>query len=592
MKVNDCYRSDLSQHQLNINVLSKKRHKIGGLRLLVFVLAFLSLLAQSYLIGFILFIVFISTFAALLRYDLSLKHQLDKEKAHVSLISYELHPEKCKGFIFDNGDRYKQANHAYANDLDILGKGSVFEQINRCFTRWGEKKLASWLLNPSDVASIKERQRTIEELSGKTNFRSELGVLGILKQHLNKTDDDKVWRSSDKTIKEMSKTRALTWFFTIINSSFLVLTIINPSMFVAFILSYFVTYYTVYYFNWKKFSSCFHNISKTEEEIKFYMGFLKVIENEEFESPMLTALQKEIKIDSKIAIRELRRLELLIKWTNYRLNMLFQPSFNAFFYIDIKCLLKIEKWKKRYGANYIKWQKAIGEIEALNSLANFHFKNEDWVFPKISSDFQFKAIGIGHPLIAPQRRKINNYNINQDKGVDLVTGSNMSGKSTFLRTLGVNVVLALAGSVVCCEYLELAPLRLMTYMRIEDSLLDGTSTFYAEIKRLKKILTESENDDYAFLLLDELLRGTNSYDKEKGTIAIVNKLLEENTVAIVATHDLNITNLIDDYPNRIRNFFFDIKVIDGKMNFDYILSPGVCQSANASLLLNEIGLKV
>ncbi|MGB8358461.1 MAG: DNA mismatch repair protein MutS, partial [Bacteroidales bacterium] len=255
--------------------------------------------------------------------------------------------------------------------------------------------------------------------------------------------------------------------------------------------------------------------------------------------------------------------------------------------------LALEGWKRDHSGSTTTWFASMAEFEVISSVANMAFNNPDWVMPKVVPEyFTFRAEDAGHPLIPHSRRINNDIEISGKGKAVLVTGSNMSGKSTFLRTCGVNTVLALAGAPVCAKTFTVSHMNVYSSMRIADSLEENISSFYAELRRLHSIITVAENDPKVFLLLDEILRGTNSNDRYTGSVALIKQLTGYDTVTMVATHDLRLTQLTEELPGRIDNYHFDVKVSGEELFFDYKLTPGVCASFNATLLMKKMGIKV
>jgi len=266
---------------------------------------------------------------------------------------------------------------------------------------------------------------------------------------------------------------------------------------------------------------------------------------------------------------------------------------NLLFFTDIHFCLALERWKREHASRIPGWFAAMAEFEVLASLGNMAFNNPGWVFPKVTEDyFVFSAQQMGHPLIPAGRRINNDFAVSGAGRAIIVTGSNMSGKSTFLRTCGVNAVLAFTGAPVCASAFEVSLLRLHSSMRISDSLEENISSFYAELRRLRAIISGAESDPKVFLLLDEILRGTNSDDRYTGSVALIKQLTGYGAVAMVATHDLRLAGLDQELPDAIENYHFDVKVNDEELFFDYRLTPGICSSFNASLLMKKMGIKV
>lgn len=503
------------------------------------------------------------------------------------------HNELSLNEIFPaKSEKYLEKDHNYAFDLDVFGNNSLFNFVNRCNSSYGFKTLASWLSAPSSYSEILERQEATKEISEKTDFRIKIGIAGILNRGDEVLNEENNWISNEKTVCQLRQLKITVSIFMGVSFILLFLSILNGLYLPVLILFLIFTNLFIYSHKWTKIKHIYDNISKTDKSLKYYNQFITIIEEENFRSSLLQRLKEELKVENKSAIKNIKSLQNSIKWIDYRLNFMYQMFINTLFYTDIILLYQIENWKLLYGSKLNFWQKTIGHFEALNSLSILHFNNPDWCFPTLSKEFKIELFEAGHPLIPDIQRVTNNYKINKLGNVDIITGANMSGKSTFLRTIGVNIILALAGAPVCCNKMIISPLKLMTYMRINDNLQDGTSTFYAEIKRLKSILEEIKNDEYAFMLLDELLRGTNSRDRSIGTGAIIESIINKKTTAIIATHDLSITKMQNKYIENIRNYHFDISVKEKEMYFDYKLKEGVSSSTNASILMSKIGIEL
>ncbi|RZK66303.1 MAG: DNA mismatch repair protein MutS, partial [Pedobacter sp.] len=296
---------------------------------------------------------------------------------------------------------------------------------------------------------------------------------------------------------------------------------------------------------------------------------------------------------SKIPVsKEIKTLSKVIQKFDARLNLIVGGFLNGLFLWDLQCCISLDKWYQSSSKDVISALNHLGDFEEIISLATLAYNQPAWVFPSIDEGFQLSGTEIGHPLIAVERRVNNDFYLEAKPTVDIVTGSNMAGKSTFLRTLGINMVLAYAGGPVCARSLQLSVFSINTYMRIKDSLNESTSTFKAELNRLKMILKNIEQDKNTFVLIDEMLRGTNSKDKYLGSKVFVEKLIAEKTPGLFATHDLQLADLKEDHPTTLRNFHFDIQIINGEMEFDYKLKQGPCSTFNAAILLKQIGLSL
>ncbi|SMO59862.1 MutS domain III [Saccharicrinis carchari] len=581
------YTTELEKTKKEITCREIKDKNNGYFRLVLFLL----IISCSFFLSkyfYICVTILCVIFTCIVVSNLINKNKLNYHKALYKLYNFELNHNSTKINLFDNGLTYIDPKHLYSNDLDLFGKNSIFEFINRCHSEIGSKTLANWLLYPGTSKVIKDRQLAVEELSQKLEFRKKVGVSGILNtenKHIQK------WRGDPESVRKLRIIKFKGLALSIINVSLLFISVIYGVVLPFFVISITFSYFYMYSFQWKKIETLYKEISKLDGDLKYFRKYIAAIENESFSSVLLNNLKNEISLNNISGIKTTKKLQKYIQITDLRLNYVFLLFVNTFFYVDILMLYKIEKWKLENGKQLTMWQKIIGKYEALMSLSILHFNN-NWCFPTIADEFNIEIVNAGHPLIPVEKCVTNSYKMDALGRVDILTGSNMSGKSTFLRSVGVNIVLALAGAPVFAVEMTISPLQLMTYMRIEDNLQENTSTFYAEIIRLRTILENIRNNSYSFLLLDELLRGTNSSDKKQGSIAIIEHILKNNSSSIIATHDLSIAKLYEGTSNAIRNYHFDIKVNNKTMSFDYKLCTGICNSSNATLLLKEIGLNV
>jgi DNA mismatch repair ATPase MutS len=331
---------------------------------------------------------------------------------------------------------------------------------------------------------------------------------------------------------------------------------------------------------------------KIGDTLNNYAIVFDKIEKEPWESAFCSSLVKILK-DGNTSTR-IKDLSRLINKLNYHLNLIVGFILNVFLLWDIRQIIAIENWKRDNHDNIEAAFDVIAEYEALLSLASLQVNYPDWCVPEIAegTGYTLTATGLAHPLISSKKRIENDYELADNHQIDIITGSNMAGKSTFLRTAGINTVLALCGAPVCARQMKVSVMTIVSYMRIKDSLNESTSTFKAELDRLQMLLAAVEGEQKIFFLIDEMLRGTNSVDKYRGSKAVIERLISKEGVGMVATHDLQIAELEQKYPAYIRNFYFDIQVINGEMLFDYKIKHGECKTFNASLLLKQIGIDV
>ncbi|HEY8783501.1 MAG TPA: DNA mismatch repair protein MutS [Mucilaginibacter sp.] len=495
--------------------------------------------------------------------------------------------------IYDNGSRFTNEKHYYSADLDIFGNASLFQLINRAATSTGNNKLSELLNNPAAKETIKLRQDAVKELSKKNDWKLELQALLLfaakenVSQLLNLFQYLRIplnlpgekWLSYYAKIAPFLLAAAIlpAWFYPAIKGIAILIGLINLGIVSS----------KAFYI--KKADLIAGKIGDT---LSSYSIVFEKIEKEHWQSIYCNKLVQNLKEWHTSA--KIKELSGLINKLNYHLNIIVGFILNLFLLWDIRQIIAIENWKRDNQQSIEAAFDVIAEFEALISLASLHINYPGWCFPEIEERpaYTLLAKGLAHPLISTEKRIENDYELDDTYKIDIITGSNMAGKSTFLRTTGINTVLALCGAPVCANYMKVSVMTIISYMRIKDSLNESTSTFKAELDRLQMLLKAVESDTKVFFLIDEMLRGTNSVDKYRGSKAVIEQLISKKAVGLVATHDLQIADLETSHPDYIRNFYFDIQVKDGEMLFDYKIKHGECKTFNASILLKQIGIDV
>ncbi|PLW91916.1 MAG: DNA mismatch repair protein [Marinilabiliales bacterium] len=539
----------------------------------------------AFLIGAILFL---GIFIFMIRLHNKLSYERKIVKARIAINEEELAYLNDRELPFKDGKEFSDSKHFFTYDLDVFGHDSLYQHLNRTATYSGENTLAKRLSDLLPDEKIVENQEAVEELRNKTEWRQNIYAIA-------RNIDDSAERNAHilewakRKDKGISKAMvflswilpAALWFFIIyqIFAGFSFgITLINVLIFTNIFILF------SYYKRIKNIFTESDNISKT---LKGYALMLTEIENEKFDSSEMMRLQNTLK-NSKTASNEIARLSNLFGQLEQVLNLLGALISNGFFLYHIRVLNHIYKWKEKNAGQIETWLKTIGEAETLNSLANFAFNNPEYGFPKINNDQIIEFKEAGHPLISRKVRIDNDISFREHPFV-VLTGSNMSGKSTFLRTLGINMVLARAGSVVCAKDASLHPLPILVSMRVEDSLTDNESYFFAEVNRLHRISQEVQKGK-CFVLLDEILRGTNSDDKRKGTKEFIKALMKSDIIGVIATHDLDICTLQKDYSDKIINKYFEVDIVDNELAFDYKIRDGICQNQSATFLMKKKGI--
>ena len=493
----------------------------------------------------------------------------------------------------ETGLEFADANHPYAGDLDIFGNHSIFRLLNRTYTYEGSRKLASYLRSPVPVDEVLLRQDAVAELRPLLDWRQELAALAYLNPSVGESPQAlKNWATKPTEPLPVYLTIA-RWLFPAITLTLLTL------------------WMTGYLPGWAVTASLLvhgvllgqaaeraKNVSEQtfamSQALKTYRDLLKHLENPRFESAILHRLQAVTNLENRSAAAAIGKLSQLVENLNFRRNPYFFLLVGIVTLWDIHYLQALDRWQRTYGPHLNDWLDALAEAEALNSLAGLAYAHPEYAVPEFREEpLQLDAQQARHPMLMGNKGVANSLKIDGNGQTILITGSNMSGKSTFLRTIGTNVVLALAGSVVAAEKLICSPVQVFTSMRTQDSLEENTSSFYAELKRLKTLIdrTRQTSNWPVLYFLDEILKGTNSADRHRGARALILQLHETSASGFVSTHDVELGDLAATHPF-VHNYSFRSDVIDGKLHFDYQLQTGVCRSFNASQLMESIGIEM
>ncbi len=512
-------------------------------------------------------------------------HQLKQNETELEVLNGNL-----KGLW--GGAEFEVSNHRYASDLDIFGDNSLYALINRAVTWTGRKVMADWLLAQADAAEVAKRQEAVKELREMIDFRQNLHAHIVYSPNLTNCPSGLFgWISEPASI---AKPKRIIATITVLSLISLVGIIAAAFGYGYSILSISVLLNFVYNTRWiKRVGGVHQKLSRNGEILDAYSRMIGFMRSHEFQTPLLKEKLDKLHRGKYSASHSVKRLSVILKRLDLRLNMLIGVALNLLFFWDVWQLMALDRWKQMHRNDVQEWFNALGELECLSSMANLSFNNPGWAFPTVGhEDFVFKAEGLGHPLIRADKRVCNHVHLDGPGKLVLVTGSNMSGKSTFLRTLGVNMVLAGAGSPVCATRCEVSIRSPYTSMRIADSLEDNISTFYAELGRISEIIRAVNANERVMLLLDEILRGTNSTDRHRGAKALLRQLIGSNAVGVVATHDLGLAlpELIGN--GKLDPFYFDVQVEDDNLYFDYKLHPGTCKTLNASILMRKMGIDV
>lgn len=485
---------------------------------------------------------------------------------------------------FDGGKEFISNEHPFNQDLDLFGPSSLFERINRTRTVNGKKLLAA-LLNSNDIENIEKKQEAIKELRDLAIWRQEFQAnAGMTSTEISSDEASKWFHNYTPFVPKL-----FTWFSLVYSAgsiSMITLYFMDIISYIPALILLVVGFLIVgKYF--ARMTVFYNEISELNDTFNQYALLLNALETKEFKSELLREQVEKVNEHTVLASKLLKELSSRVDLLGIRNIMIFGFLANGFFLWDLYHAYKIEKWIKQFDSNVDDWFTCIEFFDAMNSFANYSFNHPDFVFPTLSSSQVISAKQIGHPMIAASKNVMNSIELSK-KDFLIITGANMAGKSTFLRTLGSSIVMANCGLPVHAEQFAYTPIKLISSMRTSDSLAQEESYFYSELKRLKAIVDEINKEPY-FLILDEILKGTNSHDKAEGSWKFVERIMKTETTGIIATHDLSLCELEKEHAN-IHNYYFDAEIVNDELHFDYTLKSGVCKNMNASFLLRKMNI--
>ena len=493
---------------------------------------------------------------------------------------------------FDGGLDMNDPKHDFSGDIDLFGDDSLFRYLNRTVTGPGRSQLAGWLSEPYDLREeIIERQEAVRELAGKLAWRQHFMACG-----LDKPLAEKEIKSLNDWLKEDDN--FFTTPFIKLSAYILPAAAVITLVFVfAGILSLKV-FILLYVFNlmligiFIKRSNRIHAmVSQKHIFLSSVEQLVATFEKEQFKSSVLTATQEKMCTRQGSAAEKIRELKFLIQAFDNRLNLFVGFILNGLLLWDFHCIIKLEKWRTSVSSSLPVWMNLLGKIDGFNSLANYAYNNPDYSFPQVENgEPVLEADSLGHPLLKRETRINNDFSVKRRGQVFIITGANMAGKSTFLRTVAVNMVLGMIGAPVCAGGMKLSPVKLFTSMRTTDSLSHNESYFYAELKRLKALKERLETGENIFFILDEILKGTNSTDKSLGSKLFLRRVIEYRGTGLIATHDISLGEMETEFPVNVVNKCFEIEIDGEKISFDYLLRDGITRKMNAAALMKQMGI--
>lgn len=588
MEARTFYTQQVEKLNKEISALKLTMRTISTIRLAVFLgttfsvyLFFgnFSMIGASLAVGIALFLWLINRYA-------DTKRKLDFKKELLRINTLEINYMDGISLPEQTGDAYIFETHDYNQDIDLFGEGSLFQKLNRTGLKNGEKELAS-ILNSNTIDNVKARQKAIQTLAEMPEWRQEFTAIAALIKSEISTESITNWIKNHQ--------RFVPKVFSWITIPF---SVVSAILLAAYFLGFLNGYFIAGWFSLglgltsrflKKITEMYNVTSKIDDLLQQYALLLKRIESSEFDSEQLQKWKSKIETNNIPASERLATLSSFIDSLGNRNNMIFGFIGNGLLLWDLRFAYRIENWMDAFDGELTHWFETIAQFDAINSMASYSFNHQNYVYPAIteSPKLQFKAENIGHPLLNHKKMVTNSISLDQ-QDFFIITGANMAGKSTFLRTVAMNIVMANCGLPVCATSFEYRPVKLISSMRTSDSLVNDESYFFSELKRLKFIVERIQTETY-FIILDEILKGTNSVDKAEGSKKFVERLVNSQSTGLIATHDLSLCTLSEKYDS-IENHYFDAEIVNDELYFDYRFKNGICQNMNASFLLKKMGI--
>lgn len=595
-KVYDCYKDNIKSCAIRITALKKRIHLLGTIRLLMLGgwLLLLWLFWGDWSNCLIATALLALPFALLMYYH----NRLYIQRLYLEAFS-RLNENELKGLDYDysafDGAAEKQAaDHSFSLDLDLFGEKSLFQSINRTVTEEGRELLAQWLLHPLDnKQAILERQEAVRELTEFTQLRQHFYVTGV-ENSIARQEGERLSRlmGEQNYFIYSYLWRALIW---LVPACWIVIIALCATGMLGWTAAaiFFPFSFLLAYAPTNRINRLYHSVNKMENILLVNSQLIKCIEQHPFRAKQLNELCNQFSNHKKItASAAIKQLSGYIGGLDQR-GSFAGILLNLFYLRDVRHALLLERWKSNYAESVPMWREALAQFDAFSSLSTFAFNHPAYPYPEVADTyFEMKGKQLGHPLIPRDQCVKNDVAISDNPSFLIITGANMAGKSTYLRTIGVNMLLALVGAPVCAESFRLYPAHLVTSLRTSDSLVSNESYFFAELKRLKMIIDRIKAGEELFIILDEILKGTNSADKQKGSLALMEQLVNYKSAGIIATHDLLLGTLEETFPQQIKNYRFEADIRDNELSFSYTLREGVARNMNASFLMKKMGITV
>ena len=525
----------------------------------------------------------IALFLFLVSRHSQLKYKRDFLQEMIAINKTELQVLDRDFYDLPDGDTFKNPVHEFSQDIDLFGRGSFFQYLNRTGLASGAQKLAA-LLTANDIDDIPQKQEAVKELAAQSDWRQEFRVTARLVKVNYDTRHILNWLKGYTNFVP----KIMQWLPNVFTGISLILFVLAYLDLVpgSVVLYWFFAGLILNGFFVKKVNDLWDKAGKTQTTFEQYFKLMLLLEEQEFTSVYLKKEQDKVKSQKAKASAVIEQFSKMLGILDQRSNMLVGVFINSFFLSDLRQSYRIERWIALNADEVANWFEVIAFFDAQNSLANFSFNHPDYAFAEIKKGkHTLTAKALAHPLIDPKKAVANDFDIDSEQFF-IITGANMAGKSTFLRTVSLSIVMSNAGLPICAKEAVYDPIKLITSMRTSDSLTDDESYFFSELKRLQFIVNAIKTDTY-FIILDEILKGTNSTDKAIGSRKFIEKLVASNSTGIIATHDLSLCEAADELED-IKNYYFDAQIINDELFFDYTFKKGICQNMNASFLLRKM----
>lgn len=586
-EIAEFYQEQIRRHTNDLEDVKKQLSASSVIRLIVFCLAFVSVYfafsQTKWVVAILLSAIFLFVF--LVTRHSALQSKKDKLEALIHLNELEIKVLNRDFHGLPEGSEFKDPDHYFSQDIDLFGRGSFYQYLNRTSLKQGSKMLASILLENS-IDYIEKKQEAIKELAKIPEWRQDFSAIASLTKTETSTESIQEWLEN-----YVAFVPAFMKFLP------LVFSIGSASVFIIYfsdllpesaLISWLCLGILVSSIYLKKIGKLAQNASKMQSTFEQYNQLLTKLEGTDFKSELLKAKKKRLSSENCQTSQIIKKFSGLLNSLDKNNNFLYLIFANGFLLRTLSHSYNIETWIQKHGSAVEDWFKTIAFFDAYNSLGNFMFNHPEYTIPVLKNEKTvLRSFDAGHPLLDPKKSVLNDFEVGKERFF-IITGANMAGKSTFLRTVSLQIVMANAGLPVCASRVEYGPIKLITSMRTADSLTDDESYFFSELKRLKFIVDEIQRDQY-FIVLDEILKGTNSTDKAKGSRKFVERLVSSKSTGIIATHDLSLCEVAKEHP-QIENHYFDAEIIKDELHFDYKFKVGVCQNMNASFLLKKMGI--